>query len=754
MPCLRLAACSLSLALACAAGLAQDLYDPTELRTVHLTFHDADWLQRLRDNYVSETLIGADMEVDGVVYPNVGVRIRGNTSYTALPAGSQKFSLKVETDWVDGGQELYGYKTLNLNNAFRDPTFCREVAYNNYVARFIPHPRANHVLVTLNGQNWGVYVNTQQPNKRMLSDWFQDNDGVRIKCANNPFGPGLRYAGTSPGSYSSYEIQSDGGLADPFAALIQVCDAVTNWPASSWQAIDGVFAVDPSIWSVVLENLLTDDDGYVNKGCDFMTYRDPIDGRTHLLQRDANETWTATTWSPTRNFTSTSRPVLSNVLGAPELRQRYMAHYRTAMEGFHWDQLQDEFFRMRDMLDPHVAADPKRIYSYAHFQQNFTQTVVLPFPGLAGGSVVGIERFVNERGTFLRSQAELNARGPRIETVEASTSQPQPGQPVTIRATVVPGDTAVRSVTLWYRPDRTQPYERVAMAGVGGEGYEVVLPVEGVGGQRVSYYVQAASDNTHGSLSFYPPRTEWAALEVNYLSAVGDGIRITEWMYSGPSGEFVELTNTSDEPIDMAGWSFDDDNREVGAFDLSAFGVVAPGQSVILTEAPAEAFRAAWGLDSSVAIIGLLGVTEGRNLGRNDEINIYNADGELMDRLTYGDQAFPGTIRTQNNSGQPCAEAVGGNDVGGWVLSAAGDAFGSWAATTGERGTPGEYADRSCEACPADLDGDGELTLFDFLAFQNLFSAGDLRADFDGDGVLTLFDFLAFQNAFAQGCDF
>lgn len=58
----------------------------------------------------------------------------------------------------------------------------------------------------------------------------------------------------------------------------------------------------------------------------------------------------------------------------------------------------------------------------------------------------------------------------------------------------------------------------------------------------------------------------------------------------------------------------------------------------------------------------------------------------------------------------------------------------------------------SAEPCRADLDGDGELTLFDFLAFQNLFGSGDLRADFDGDGALTLFDFLAFQNEFAIGC--
>lgn len=54
--------------------------------------------------------------------------------------------------------------------------------------------------------------------------------------------------------------------------------------------------------------------------------------------------------------------------------------------------------------------------------------------------------------------------------------------------------------------------------------------------------------------------------------------------------------------------------------------------------------------------------------------------------------------------------------------------------------------------CRLDLDADGELTFFDFLAFQDLFAAGEPRADFDGDGELTFFDFLAFQTAFAEGC--
>ncbi|UYV13147.1 MAG: integrin alpha [Phycisphaera sp.] len=54
--------------------------------------------------------------------------------------------------------------------------------------------------------------------------------------------------------------------------------------------------------------------------------------------------------------------------------------------------------------------------------------------------------------------------------------------------------------------------------------------------------------------------------------------------------------------------------------------------------------------------------------------------------------------------------------------------------------------------CLADLDGDGELTVFDFVEFQNLFAAGSSEADFDGDGSLTVFDFLTYINAFNLGC--
>lgn len=56
------------------------------------------------------------------------------------------------------------------------------------------------------------------------------------------------------------------------------------------------------------------------------------------------------------------------------------------------------------------------------------------------------------------------------------------------------------------------------------------------------------------------------------------------------------------------------------------------------------------------------------------------------------------------------------------------------------------------QRCVADADGDGALTVFDWLAILNLFQDADPRADFDGDGELTIFDLLLFQSAFDAGC--
>lgn len=712
------------------SAVAQDWYDPNTLRTVNITFAQSNWEALLRQNYASETDLPGTVEVEGRIYPNVGIRIRGNTSYTGLPTGSQKFSLKLEMDAIDPNQDLMGYDSINLNNGWRDPTFTREVEFNNYVAQFVANPRANNVVVTINGVNWGVYNNVQQTDKAMLRQYFSNADGLRVRCFNNPNGPGLSY---SPTLNSSYEIQETGGLSlsQATAEFIEMTRIITQAPLLNpvidVPNMDRVIAIDASTWTVALENLLTDDDSYINKGCDFMTYRNPVDGRTAILQRDANETWTQTNWPINRNFNQTNKPFINRVLGVPELRQRYMAHYRTVRRDFSWATLQARFAARRALIESAVQADNKKIYTTQNFNDGFgTAAITLTnritgtaATGLAGGTIPGIQGFVEGRANFLNnagSNPELAVTGPTIVAVQASNSTPTAGTPVFVTADVQAAGAAISRVELFYRPAPTGIYLRATMLddgqsgdGAAGDGrYGVRLPGEGTAGQRVAYYVMATSSNTFNSVSFLPVSAEQAPRIIEFSLSGAVSVQITEFMYSGNHGEFVELTNRGSTAIDMSGWSLKDDQVNLEGFSLTPAGILQPGESLIVTENVAAAFRTAWNLPESVKVIGQLGAAGvgGQNYGRSDQINLYDSGGGLVDRLNYGDQTFPGTVRTQNISGQAPCSALGQNLISSWLLSAVGDVYGSVQsnpAPTNLRdiGSPGVFVAANCS--PGDV---------------------------------------------------
>ncbi len=169
-------------------------------------------------------------------------------------------------------------------------------------------------------------------------------------------------------------------------------------------------------------------------------------------------------------------------------------------------------------------------------------------------------------------------------------------------------------------------------------------------------------------------------------SKAGAQMRITEFMYQGANGEFVEFTNIGNTAINMNGWSYSDDARTEGLVNLSPFGTVNPGESVILTETAASTFRTAWNLCNNVKVIG--GYPAG-NLGRADEINLYK-DTILIDRLTYNDQGT-GTVkgpRTNNTSAYTAVGNLGANIASGWVLSTIGDRDSSITAGL-DKGSPG-----------------------------------------------------------------
>lgn len=703
-----------------------DLYDDTVLRQVDLTVYDTngnidpDFYSRLAQNWQAgqDANLVADMTISGpdIATPEtrtgVGLRIKGNSSFFFLPPGSQKASFNIEVDFQDPDADIWGYSTINLNNGIEDPTFCREVGFFRFIRRYTPAGLGNHVVVTINGAPWGVYANIQQYNKRLLEEYFADGGGVRIKCPNSG-GAALRWFGGAIASYfTDYELKNDGdlGFTAAWETLVATCNALNNSPAGSPELIDDQFAVDGAIWSLVGENLFMDEDGYIQKGADFNVYWDPVNDRSILHQHDGNESWgvslfgwpggATTTLSPTHRFTSSNRPALRQLMAVPQWRERYFAHMRTMLEDFHWDDLEGQLIGYRDLLDAAVQADPKKLYTYAQFQSNFfTDTTV----NIAGFSLPapGLKRYIDDRGAFLRAHPEIDEPVPAIQWLNHTPYRPQPGQSVAVRTRVMAAAGApVGDVKLYYR---SQPgrYLEVDMFDDGqgvdstpGDGiYSVALPVTLSAGDFTEYYVSASSDAASGSgMRFLPKYAEGRPNDIT-VGFGPTGLRVTEVLYSGSDGEFFELTNTSAAPIDLTGWSMDDSSAIPGVFDLSPAGSVAPGQSIIVTDSDAAAFTAAW----ATGIATVLGDNADAKLGRNDVIHIFDASNVLHERFSYGDERYPYSARSKDESMWTCDVGLGLDDPYSWRSSGTGDLQASVTSATGDIGSPGRFITATCQ---------------------------------------------------------
>src|SRR5262249_14001026 len=149
----------------------------------------------LADFYHTDVEIPASLTVDGKKYPNVGIHFRGASSYFTVGEGSKR-SLNLSMDFMDTKQRLQGYKTLNLLNSHDDVTFLHTALYSHIARQYIPAPKANFVKLVINGESWGVYVNTQQFNKEFIADFYPGSKGTRWKVRGSPGGGGgLDYVG-------------------------------------------------------------------------------------------------------------------------------------------------------------------------------------------------------------------------------------------------------------------------------------------------------------------------------------------------------------------------------------------------------------------------------------------------------------------------------------------------------------------------------------------------------------------------------
>ncbi len=559
-------------------------YDESEIDTIFLQFSQTNYWTLLEQNYEDKIEIPATLTHNGVVYDSVGVRFKGNTSYKRL-RNSDKTSFAISMDSYIGGQDLEGYESLNLSNAFQDETAMREVLYLNGIRKHIAAAKGNYVQLFLNGQNWGVYPNIQALNKEHVGEWFLNNDATRWRCeetvgaAGNPrFNVGfssLNYLGDAASDYTDHYTLKSADKADPWLDLAVACSLIDKTTSSSGvKALIEKFDLDQTLWFLASEIIFTDDDGYVFKGgMDYYAYFDLATNRLLPIEYDGNSCMAAnkaTTWSPFYKETDANFVLMNKLMKVPEIRQRYLAHFRTMLNtAFDTTNLLLKIDEYSALMSQRYANDPKAMSTA---QQH-------------NAEIANLKQFVRDRSNYLWSNAEVMQQSIEISNVShfvnnVEWADPENSEQATVVATVS-APNQVSAMNLNYSTGLAGHFTTLTMYddGMHGDGsasdgqYGAFIPAQ-IGGQFVRYFIESIANNASNSRSYLPAGAEHEVFiyRVKAGAKVESEVVINEIMASNKVSipdqdneydDWIELYNNGSFPVDISGYFLSDKSDEI-----------------------------------------------------------------------------------------------------------------------------------------------------------------------------------------------
>jgi CotH kinase protein/Lamin Tail Domain/Secretion system C-terminal sorting domain len=653
------------------------LYDSTVVRKVYLDFPQTDYWQLLTQGYQTKVDIPAKMTVDGVVYNDVGVRFKGQTSYRMN--NTQKKSFNITMDHAVADQNLMGYKTLNFNAPFQDASNLREIFYQHRIRRHVPAAASNFVHLYLNGQDWGPYANVQQLNKTFLKEWFFSADGINWR-ADRPdtaapgggnWGDGtaaLNYLGADTSKYKLYYTLKSSGVDKPWNVLVETTNALNNTPMADLpKVLPDYIDVDRTLWFLACEIAFADDDSYVFKGkMDYYLYYDAETGRMTPIEYDGNsamKTGPATSWGPFYNESKANYPLLNKLLAVPAWRQRYLAHLRTLLrESLDPETCAAIFDNYKNQISALVQADPKRMTTYAQFESEINV----------------LKNFVANRRNYLMSNAEVAQPAPDISDVRLFVNagkiweKPASGQAAHVTAKIQSTIAGVSGIKLYYSTGLTGGFSNIAMLddgqhhdGAANDGvYGAELPARPAG-TRMRFYIEAAANNPARAVSYRPVGAEHDVFvyQVDALSAAGP-VAINEIMAvntktvadeKGAFEDWIELYNNSDQSVNLSGWFMSDNPANLPKFELASGTTIGP-----------KGYLVFWADEDGV---------DGPNhcnfklSAAGEVLFLLNPALEIVDSLTFGPQTSDkGLARVPNGTGKFVVQAPtykGNNNVSG-----------------------------------------------------------------------------------------
>ncbi len=405
--------CCISLYGQVFAGNGDSIFNMPNVHTLHVTFPYPTFYDSLVASHTTDIYLQVDIDFDGEVYTNVGIKTKGNSSFNN---SSQKKSFKIDMNEFIAGQDIHGLKKLNFNNGFKDPSFMREKLLSNFlIAHQLPAPRVSYCNVYFNNQLWGLYTILEEVDDEFCKHWFNSNDGNLFK--GDPHGD-LKWKGSTTQSLyeSSYELKNN-TTANNWSDLIALIDVINNTPNSTLQnSLESKLNTADFVKQWAIYNMFSSLDSYIGSGHNYYIYHDTVTDKFQWIAWDNNEAFGSfknnLTTTQIMNLDidylsqATSKPLCNNMLTNSFYKAMYHDAYCNLKNDFtnaYFDPIMDS---LKIKIQASVYADPKKFYTNGGFDSSFNYDIVGSGPGSI--SVFGLKTFIQTRTIGINTSITAN----------------------------------------------------------------------------------------------------------------------------------------------------------------------------------------------------------------------------------------------------------------------------------------------------------------------------------------------------------
>lgn len=363
-------------------GYVTRLFDDSQVHTIDIQI--ADWGAFIEDAE-GEEYVACTVEIDGEAFHNIGLRAKGNNSLRLTEEyGLSRYSLKLEFDhFLDGGN-YYGLDKFSLDASFQDNSYLKTyMAYDMMAFMGVPAPLCSYVWVTVNGEDWGLFLAVEEPEEAFARRNFGNDHGKLYKPDYRSLNAenadvALRYIDDNPDSYPGIfeNAKSKGSEADQKRVIEALKTLSTGENLEIAVNVDEVlryFTVQVFVmnWDSYLgytghNYFLYEEDGILSilpwdYNLAFGTYAlgmtDPIKDPNILINYPIN--------TPAEGEVMLSRPLYHNLMKHDEYFARYHAYFHKLLsEYFESGQFAVILRQTEKLIAPYVQKDPTAFCSY------------------------------------------------------------------------------------------------------------------------------------------------------------------------------------------------------------------------------------------------------------------------------------------------------------------------------------------------------------------------------------------------------